>query len=810
MRYFGGKPPLPAVVCSIALVALSSVVAAQEAELIESGSAMRYIDNSADPGLGLAWTLPDFDDNAWTVGAYGVGYQSGTGAEALIRAAVPIGTSSVYTRATFNVGNLAAIDSLHLGADYDDGIVVWINGVEVYRAPEMPEDALSWNTVAANRNSSNGLYPDYGPLVDISAALPVLVPGENVMAVGVWNSSPTSSDLVVVPYLVSNLAVEVTRRPYIQNVTPTSAILRWRTANPQTSFVVYGVSQTEFDTEASPQLTQDHSITLTGLAPDTQYFYAIGSQGNLLLGTNEKYSFRTAPVPGTPKATRLWMVGDSGTGNSRARNVRDQYRAFADDRPADVVMLLGDNAYIDGTDEEYQSNQFDIFAELWRNHPIWSTFGNHDAFSADSTTQSGAYYEIFDLPRFGEGGGVPSGTEAYYSFDWANIHIVVLDSEDSDAGPGSAMLTWLEQDLGATVQDWIVAVWHHPPYSKGGHNSDTETKLRDMRENVMPILEDYGVDFTFTGHSHNYERSFLIDSHYGLSTTFDASMLLDGGDGKRRGDGAYNKPSAGLAPHEGAVHVVAGSVGQITGGALDHPAMYYGINESGSVLLDVNGLVADLLFIDRFGNHLDELRLVKGPVPGPPVADFLVDPVVGRAPLAVMFEDATTNQPIEWHWDFENDGSYDSQGSSGVHMYETPGIYSVSQLAGNVVAFDSETKQDLICVAGEEPGALDTFRHAAKFLGWFWTTPPGPYSADVLRGDLLELRASGGSFAGLSLECVSSDFEGSFLISEEPAEGEMHFYLLRTKDCVGGVGSFDTFSPTQIAPRALDGNSPCD
>ena len=39
----------------------------------------------------------------------------------------------------------------------------------------------------------------------------------------------------------------------------------------------------------------------------------------------------------------------------------------------------------------------------------------------------------------------------------------------------------------------------------------------EMRENVVPILEDYGVDLVLTGHSHAYERSFLIDGHYGIS-----------------------------------------------------------------------------------------------------------------------------------------------------------------------------------------------------------------------------------------------------------------------------------------------------
>ena len=54
-----------------------------------------------------------------------------------------------------------------------------------------------------------------------------------------------------------------------------------------------------------------------------------------------------------------------------------------------------------------------------------------------------------------------------------------------------------------------------------------------------------------TGHSHSYERSFLIDGHYGPSSTFTASMKVDGGDGRIDGTGEYQKPE-GNTPHDGA------------------------------------------------------------------------------------------------------------------------------------------------------------------------------------------------------------------------------------------------------------------
>ena len=84
----------------------------------------------------------------------------------------------------------------------------------------------------------------------------------------------------------------------------------------------------------------------------------------------------------------------------------------------------------------------------------------------------------------------------------------VTDEYRTDPG---AMATWLRSDLASTSQNWTIAFWHHPPYSKGSHDSDTEYELVGMREVFLPILEANGVDLVLTGHSHDYERTWLIN-----------------------------------------------------------------------------------------------------------------------------------------------------------------------------------------------------------------------------------------------------------------------------------------------------------
>ncbi len=190
--------------------------------------------------------------------------------------------------------------------------------------------------------------------------------------------------------------------------------------------------------------------------------------------------------------------------------------------------------------------------------------------------------------------------------DYANIHFICLDSHDSNTDPNGPMLTWLKNDLLATTQNWTIAFWHHPPYSKGSHNSDSARRLRNMRENVLPILESHAVDLVLSGHSHSYERSFLLHGHYEHSTTLDpATMILDGGDGRSDGDGAYLKTSTG------AVYVVAGSSGKIGGGRLNHPVMHVSLPLLGSLVLDVDGDRLDATFISDTGSVEDYLTILQ-------------------------------------------------------------------------------------------------------------------------------------------------------------------------------------------------------
>jgi hypothetical protein len=136
--------------------------------------------------------------------------------------------------------------------------------------------------------------------------------------------------------------------------------------------------------------------------------------------------------------------------------------------------------------------------------------------------------------------------------------------------------------------------------------------MRDMRANALPILDSAGVDVVLAGHSHSYERSFLLNGHYDVSSTLTPDMVVDPLDGREGGDGPYRKPSPFDGAFEGAVYVVAGSSGQVSGGTLDHPVMVSSLNQLGSLVLDIAGARLDARFLDDLGVVRDSFTILKG------------------------------------------------------------------------------------------------------------------------------------------------------------------------------------------------------
>lgn len=413
------------------------------------------------------------------------------------------------------------------------------------------------------------------------------------------------------------------RGPYLQVLTSNSIQVCWRTDVSTDSRVVFGTSlggQTLMTSDATPKI--DHFVTLTGLSPATMYYYSVGTSAQILDGNKTSFRFKTAPVNGTVGPYRIWTIGDAGKGNQGQIDVMNTFLQYQDTAHTDFMIMLGDNAYSDGTQVEYQDKMFNIYDSILPYIPVFSTPGNHDYNSVNRfdppLQHTGPYFDIYNSPISGEAGGVASTTELYYSFDYGNIHFISLNSEIQSwtTSSSSQMFQWLEQDLQANTKEWVVCYFHQPPYSRGSHNSDDiwELLMLAMRQNALPKLEQYGVDVVICGHSHVYERSKLIKGHFGYSFTYSNSThAISTANGNFAQGQHYTKYLN--TTNAGTVYVVCGNSGsKETNPSLNHPVMVStdgGDNAYGSLMLEVNGNRLDCKYLKSTGVIHDHFTIIK-------------------------------------------------------------------------------------------------------------------------------------------------------------------------------------------------------
>jgi len=468
------------------------------------------------------------------------------------------------------------------------------------------------------------------------------------------------------------------QRLYLQQLTDTSVIIKWR---GDASAACIGTLRDRLDIhgEAVANEGGHKEVVFTGLAPQTTYFYSVGAAGR----APDEQVFRTAPESGQlPQDgnTRVWLIGDSGTGSDdepahagEAAAVLAGMETFVakDGEPVDVFIMLGDNAYNVGSDRNYQQAVFEVYPRLLKSLSLWPTIGNHEmglgealplpGFSqtADPGDWVGAangapagmpYLDIFSLPTRGEAGGLPSGSEQYYSFDHGNVHFVSLDSQLTARDPNqrAAMKTWLIDDLAANASDWTIVFFHHPPYSKGAnHDSDDTEKLggfdmpqQHMREEFVPVFDKYGVDLVYSGHSHSYERSYYLRNLVGKSDTYSPAVHAElvAGDPERPASGRDGEPYHQLSPTSGGVddrvvYTVAGNGGKADADAgkltapdqwlrhvahVEQPAdtvepRRHGLAVIGSVVVDAGDRQLVARFIDAAGEVLDRVIINREP-----------------------------------------------------------------------------------------------------------------------------------------------------------------------------------------------------
>ncbi|KAL9251879.1 Purple acid phosphatase 15-like protein [Drosera capensis] len=272
-----------------------------------------------------------------------------------------------------------------------------------------------------------------------------------------------------------------------------------------------------------------HHVRLTGLRPNTRYYYRCGDPSRRSM--SEIYDFKTMPAS-DPRSYpgRIAIVGDLGL----TYNMTSTISHMESNKP-DLVLVVGDLTYANlyltnGTGADCYSCAFphtpihETYQPRW---DYWGRFmqhlaskvpmmvveGNHEIEEQHGNRTFESYSARFAFPSKESG----SSSTFYYSFNAGGIHFLMLGAYiDYSKTCEPDQYRWLERDLAKVdreVTPWLVAAWHPPWYSTyKAHYREAEC----MRVAMEELLYKNSVDVVFNGHVHAYERSnrvynYLLD-----------------------------------------------------------------------------------------------------------------------------------------------------------------------------------------------------------------------------------------------------------------------------------------------------------
>jgi len=293
-------------------------------------------------------------------------------------------------------------------------------------------------------------------------------------------------------------------------------------ANQTASIVQYGTAPGALHAQGKPdqKLTYTkggwrgllHNVTLSGLAPRTQYYYRVGNSIN---GWSKVFKFRSLPkfnAKGGNDKLKFIVLADFGSENYSDPNTRKLIQMAAQDE-FDVFVHNGDTAYADGVEHAW-----DVF--MRKMEPVQASkytlrsVGNHEI-----VFNFKAFLSRFSPPY----GAAHSASPMWWSVDIGNVHFVTLSGEraDNQAYVPADEVAWLKGDLARwnatrTKNQWLVAQIHRGLYcgSSGGmgpwHHSDCDHNAAYLRSKFEDLLYAYRADIVFQAHKHSYERALPV------------------------------------------------------------------------------------------------------------------------------------------------------------------------------------------------------------------------------------------------------------------------------------------------------------
>ncbi|KAK9802731.1 hypothetical protein WJX73_003992 [Symbiochloris irregularis] len=416
---------------------------------------------------------------------------------------------------------------------------------------DFPQISIPYNT--HDPSSSNPLSINKGVL----AMLPESQPDQIHLAYGGANADGTNQSVYVSwatgAYVVKKGAVKLPKVHCTASMvtfgTSPDDLTEEATGSATAYTQIYYPYEGSTSYEANYSSPSLHHVKITGLEPNTVYYYTVGD------GSPEQTSpvlnFTTAPLAGTTGFS-LILVGDLGQTHNSSATLDHMMESLTDvqgHNAAPHLLYTADYSYADdyqsnGTEtkllpngtkhanfQSYQPRE-DSYARfispITEQYMYMGTVGNHEIqLQGNNKTNFQAWLHRYVFPWRESGSDSPF----YYSYNYGAAHIISLANYVwPNYKYNSPQYLWLEKDLKAVNRKetpWIVVIFHNPWYSTF---SFTDFKQQDcFRQVLEPLMYAYGVDFVFNGHVHSYERFYPVNKWEIDECGYTSIVVGDGG-----------------------------------------------------------------------------------------------------------------------------------------------------------------------------------------------------------------------------------------------------------------------------------------
>jgi hypothetical protein len=776
-----------------------------------------YSDNNTDPAAGnpdrTSWTTDAFDDSAWktATGAFGAknGKATGLGSSFPVNtllnhyidgsAAPAVPTYHFRTSFDLTQQQLGDITGLRGTLVFDDALQLFVNGDKVAgfvddRVEAAPEAERNLTYAGAS-----GGDPVTQTMTIDAADLKV---GENTIAVALYQDRSTSSDIYFdfpsLTPLLGGAPAELSDLVMTIGADETERNLTWysNVDVPQTAEFARAADMTgtEFPAAATSSAAtgglttsgeQSRSANLSGLAENTDYVYRVGNEVN---GWSDTYSFSTQDFSGDYE---FLFVGDPQIGASR--NVANDQAGWVDTLNvaqnaypgSELIFSAGDQVENAGNEAQYEAF---LAPEQLREIPLVPTNGNHDVGSK-------AYEQHFTLPNNDPTAGPatsPTSSGGDYWFMYKDVLYLNINSNNGDVASHQAFLERVVAEQGPAAK-WTVLAFHHSIFSVASHVNDT--KIKDLRAALPPIISALDIDLVLQGHDHSYTRTYLLK------------------DGDR----------ANATELPGATEVTAneGEVLYVTANSASG-SKYYGVKEPNAAYASVinqenvrnyshievtdESITVSTLRSQQSGTNVvnsvvDSVTLKKADVVAPQLTvpadssieiDAAFDPLTGASATDAVDGDVTGA--------IEIDGTVDT-GQLGTY----PLTYSVSDAAGNTA---TATRVVTVTEGTLVPGAPATIAGPKDVeVGTTLTASPGTFSPEPTAVDYqwlrdgVEIAAASPAVAARSRMAVAAVGSASYTTTEADAGTSISVRVTATRD--GYAAAVSTSDAVSVSAAAV-------